>query len=195
TSVLSRNTPPYLPTYHSAAELVTVFMNFFTDKISKLCSSLNPVNNHFSSPHSFPPSIPPTITNFAPATLDEVRRAITSSSNATCPLDPISTHLLKSCFDSLILPITNIINLSLSNGIFPDTFKSAIVTPLYKKHSLPHDVLSSYRPISNLNFISKILERIIYSRFSDHLDFFLSLFPFQIVYLKFLSLESSFFLL
>src|SRR2546426_9127110 len=67
----------------------------FTDKISKLCSSLNPVNNHFSSPHSFPPSIPPTITNFAPATLDEVSGAITSSSNATCPLDPIPTHLLK----------------------------------------------------------------------------------------------------
>ena len=48
--------------------------------------------------------------------------------------------------------------LSLSEGLFPDVFKYAIVTPLHKKHSLPKDELSSYRPISNLNFISKILE-------------------------------------
>src|SRR5207245_4792464 len=115
---------------------------------------------------------PPIITNFARATLEEVRRAITSSSNATCSSDLRPTHLLKSCLDALILPITNIINLSLSNGIFPDTFKSAIVTPLHKKHSLPHDELSSYRPISNLNFISKILERIIHTRFADHLQTF-----------------------
>src|SRR5437870_956201 len=131
-SLPSRNTPPCLPNCHSTAQLAAAFMDFFTDKISKLCSSLNPVDNHFSSPHSSPSSIPPIITSFAPATLDEVRRAIISSSNATCPLDPIPTHLLKSCLDSLILPITNIINLSLSNGIFPDTFKSAIVTPLRK---------------------------------------------------------------
>src|SRR5207245_2676028 len=161
--------PPCLPTCHSNAQLATSFMDFFTDKISKLCSSLNPINNYFSSPHSFSPSIPPIINNFAPATLDEIRIAITSSSNATCPLDPIPTHL-KSCLDALILPITNIINISLPNGIFPDTFKSAIVTPLHKKHSLPHDELSSYRPTFNLNFISKILERIIHSRLSDHLE-------------------------
>ena len=117
--------------------------------------------------------------------------AITSSSDATCPLDPIPTHLLKSCLDALMLPITNIINLSLLNGIFPDTFKSAIVTPLHKKHSLPHDELCSYRPISNLNFISKILECTIHSRLSDHLQSFPSLCPFQSAYREFHSTETA----
>src|SRR2546426_6530448 len=92
---------------------------------------------------------------------------------------------------AVILPITNIINLSLSNGIFSDTFKSAIVTPLHKKHSLPHDELSSYRPISNLNFISKILERIIHSRLSNHLQSFPSLCPFQSAYRTFHSTETA----
>src|SRR5207245_2308572 len=82
-------------------------------------------------------------------------------------------------------------NLSLSNCIFPDAFKSAIVTPLHKKRSLPHDELSSYRPISNLNFISKILERIIHSRLSDHLQSFPSLCPFQSAYRTFHSTETA----
>src|SRR6184192_585544 len=73
------------------------------------------------------------------------------------------------CLDSLLLPITTLINLSISESIFPNEFKSAIVTPLHKKHSLPIEDLSSYRPISNLNFISKIFERIINNRLNRHL--------------------------
>src|SRR5437899_10282285 len=42
--------------------------------------------------------------------------------------------LLKSCLDSFLLPITTLINLSISESIFPDEFKSAIVTPLHKKN-------------------------------------------------------------
>src|SRR5207245_256669 len=72
-----------------------------------------------------------------------------------------------------------------------DTFKSAIVTPLHKKHSLPHDELSSYRPISNHNFISKILERMIHSRLSEHLESFPSLCPFQSAYRQFHSTETA----
>ena len=120
-----------------------------------------------------------------------MRLAILSSSDASCALDSIPTNLLKSCLDALILPITTIINHSLSDGIFPDQFKSAIVTPLHKKHSLPHDDLSSYRPISNLNFISKILERVIHSRLSDHLQSFSSLCPFQSAYRKHHSTETA----
>ena len=55
----------------------------------------------------------------------------------------LSSQILPQCFQ----PITTFINLSLSEGIFPDVFKHAIVTPLHKQHSLPKDELSSYRPI------------------------------------------------
>ena len=66
-----------------------------------------------------------------------------------------------------------------------------MVTPLLKKSSLPKDELSSYRPISNLNFISKILEKIIYSRMCSHLELFPSLSPFQSAYRKFHSTETA----
>ena len=58
---------------------------------------------------------------------------------------------------------------SLSEGIFPSSFKQAIVHPLLKKPSLPDDDLNNFRPISNLNFISKILEKVVASRIQPHL--------------------------
>src|SRR5277367_1232294 len=114
-----------------------------------------------------------------------------SLSNATYELDSILTSLLKSCIDILAEPITTLINLSLSEGAFPTIFKTAVVKPLLKKHSLPRDDLSSYCPISNLNFVSKILERIIHTRLTNHLYSFPSLCPFQSAYRKFHSTETA----
>ena len=162
-SLLSRKAASCLPSSDSASQLATSFLKFCCDKIVRLCSSFPVMSN--VSPHTPPPVSPPSLSAFAPATTQEVRNAILSSSSATCALDLIPTHLLKSCIDALLQPITCLINLSLSEGIFPDNFKHAIVTPLHKKHSLPKDDLSTYHPIS---FISKILERIIHL---PHLSF------------------------
>ena len=137
---------------------------------------------------------PPALLSFSPASTVEVNCyaiAIVRSSNASCSLDIIPTFLLKSCIDALIQPITTLINLCLSEGVFPSEFKSALVRPLLKKHSLPKDDLSSYRPISNLNFISKLLERIIHSRMSSHLHSFPSITPFQSAYRPFHSTETA----
>ena len=76
---------------------------------------------------------------------------------------------------------------------FMMTLNMAIVTPLHKKHSLPQDELSSYRPISNPNFISKILEGIIHSRLKIHLNTFPFLSHFQSAYRKFHSTETALF--
>ena len=55
-------------------------------------------------------------------------------------------------------------------GIFPSSFKQALVQPLLKKPSLSTDDLNNFRPISNLNFISKILEKVVASRIQSHLS-------------------------
>jgi hypothetical protein len=81
--------------------------------------------------------------------------------------------------------------MSLAEGRFPSHYKTAIVHPLLKKHSLPHDDLSSYRPISNLNFLSKIIERVIKTRINSHLESFPSITPFQSAYRKFHSTETA----
>ena len=48
---------------------------------------------------------------------------------------------------------------AVTQGKFPSLHKSAIVRPRLKKPHLDASDLSSYRPISNLSFVSKILER------------------------------------
>jgi hypothetical protein len=144
-----------------------------------------------TSPHVTPHFTPPSLTSFSPASPEEVRNAILTSSNSTCSLDIIPTFLLKKCLDSLIFPITTIINLALSEGTFPNSFKNALIHPLLKKPNLPREDLSSYRPISNLNFLSKVLERIIHSRINCHLQNSPSLNTFQSAYRKFHSTETA----
>ena len=56
---------------------------------------------------------------------------------------------------------------------------------------MPKDELSSYRPISNLNFISKVLEKVLYSRLNTHLGSFSALSCFQSAYRKFHSTETA----
>jgi hypothetical protein len=187
--LLSRSSPKTLPHSLSPSMLASDFVKFFGDKITQLTSAFPTPSTPFIEPTPTLP--PPLLANFTLASPDEVRSTILSSSDASCTLDVIPTFLLKSCLDTLLDPITSLVNLSLTEGIFPTAFKHAIVTPKLKKPSLPKDDLASYRPISNLNFISKVLERVIHNRLNSHLITFPSLSPFQSAYRKYHSTETA----
>ena len=60
--------------------------------------------------------------------------------------------------------------LSPTTGKFPFSQKSAIITPLLKKASLDPEALTNYRPVSNITFVSKLLERILAKQLHDHLS-------------------------
>src|SRR5260221_1515146 len=62
------------------------------------------------------------------------------------------------------------VNSSLTLGCFPSSFKSAVVTPVLKKSNLDPFDISNYRPISNLSFLSKLLERVVSSQLLDYLN-------------------------
>ena len=114
-----------------------------------------------------------------------------ASPNKQCELDPIPTSLLKNCLQSLTPTITNIVNLSLASGSFPDIFKQSIITPLLKKPTLDKEQLSNYRPISNLSFLSKLTERIVKARLDAHLSTNSLYNRFQSAYTKFHSTETA----
>ncbi len=107
--------------------------------------------------------------SFTPATTTEVNNAIMKYANKSCELDPVPTWLVKKCLPELLPLITGIINTSLQTGNFPSTFKKAIIRPILKKSNLDPEEMKNYRPISNLHFISKILEKIVSNRIEDHL--------------------------
>ena len=82
---------------------------------------------------------------------------IRTSKKKTCSLDPIPTKLVLECLDILLPVITKIINYSLEHGVFPPAWKNSLVFPLLKKDGL-EPIFKNYRPVSNLQFISKLAE-------------------------------------
>ena len=79
-----------------------------------------------------------------------------------CGLDGISCRLLKEAAPVITTSLTYIINLSIGSGIFPDDWKIARVSPVFKE-----DIKSdpnNYRPISVLPIVSKLIERIVFNQ-------------------------------
>jgi len=77
--------------------------------------------------------------------------------------------MLKNSIDVLAPFLTELCNRSLSLGTVPDIFKAAYITPLLKKSDLDPADMKSYRPISNLCVLSKLLERIVAQQLLDYL--------------------------
>ena len=95
---------------------------------------------------------------FIPTTETELRGLILKSAKKSCCLDPIPASLLIRCFDDLLPVITRIINLSFSSSTVPTSLKQAVLSPLRKKPLLDHELYPNFRPVSNLEFISKAIE-------------------------------------
>ena len=88
--------------------------------------------------------------------LNEFCHLISSSKNSTCLLDPLQTGFLKQMLPEIGTPLLNLINVSLTSGYVPQSFKIAVIKPILKKPNLDPNDLSNYRPISNLPFLLKI---------------------------------------
>ena len=115
-------------------------------------------------------------------------KLILSSSSKSGP----HTSVLENCLDILLTPITDIIIFSMENSTFPLNFKEAHVRrPLLKKTSLPKNELKNYRPVSNLSFISKILEKVVANRLQAHIKHNHLSNPLQSAYRKHHSTESA----
>jgi len=78
-SLLGRNIPKSLPSTDSPSELATSFLNFFDDKISKLCSSIPKYFNSTDPSVSSNMPKPPELSNFVPASSEEIRQLILSA--------------------------------------------------------------------------------------------------------------------
>ena len=109
------------------------------------------------------------LTVFSPVSERYVMDVLKKSAPKTCDLDPLPTSLLYEMLDLVLPALTRIINDSLCSGVFPDVFKTALVKPLLKKPKLDHNELKKFRPVSNLSFVSKILEKVVLSQLSEHL--------------------------
>ena len=87
--------------------------------------------------------------------------------STTCPNDPGNTKFILN-FTEILVPVwTNIINKSIEEGTVLKYWKEAMVHAVQKNHSLGTN-LTNYRPISNLTFFSKLIEKIIFNQLMNH---------------------------
>ena len=165
-NILHRIPPPALPEFTSVKSLCDHFSKYFVDK--------NETVPNFRIKYTIFHQCKKTeirykMNVFERATEDEIKKLILSSSSKSCDLDPIPTSVLKNCLDILITPITYIINISMETSTFPQNFKEAHVRPLLRKTSFLENELKNYRPVSNLSFNSKILEKVVANRLQAHI--------------------------
>ena len=92
------------------------------------------------------------------------------TSKLSTDIDIISATLLKWNIATLAPVLTPIVNLSIESSTMPAVMKHAVVTPLLKLSDLDREILSNYRPISNLSFISKLVEKYVASQIRQYMD-------------------------
>ena len=76
-------------------------------------------------------------------------------------LDGLSLKLIKYIIHDISIPLAHIFNLSLDNGVFPDKLKECRIVP---------KSCDNYRPISLVSTLSKILEKIVAVKLTNHLQ-------------------------
>ena len=148
-------------------------MNIFIDKIDNIRAEFPLLEANlpcysFLSMDAIMPICTTTLHHFDRVTDPEHLKIISGMNKTTCSSDPFPTRLLMShLFPAPILQ--HIVNICLTTGDFPISCKSSIVIPLITKPGLDREMLKNYRPISNLSFSSKVIEKVISIRILGHI--------------------------
>ena len=186
--ILHRCPKMFLLHHSSITALANTVSSFFINKISIIRSSFP---SGSCSNVLTPPNTREVLHNLSHVTDAEVRRLVLSAPCKSSDFDPLPTGLVKDCIDVLLTPIVSIVNLSLSKGCLPARFEFALVSPLLKKPTLNRDDMKNYRPVSNLSFLSKILEKVVASHLNSHINSSHTSNDYQSAYRKFHSIETA----
>ena len=128
------------------------------------------------------------LSGLKPVSHTAVKQMLDAMTGKSYLRDFISTTVLKDCSGMSASVIARLVNLSFGEDLFRIQFKTAQVTTIVKKTGLDTSNLASYRPISNLNTISKVLERLFLARLIPHVS--PSICPLQSAYRQFHSSET-----
>ena len=93
-----------------------------------------------------------------------------SSTIKSCDLDPTPAVMLRECWPVIVPVITDIVNHFFDGAIMPEMLKIAQIRPRLKKASLDDDIFKNFRPVSNLAFISKVIEKAVCYQLIEHVD-------------------------
>ena len=99
-----------------------------------------------------------------------LRNLLSTSNLKSCELDPLPPFVIVDVLDDIVPFLLYLFNRSLSEGLLPASEKRAIVFPTLKKPNLDPSICQNYRPIANLSFLSKTLERLVSLQLLPYLE-------------------------
>ena len=144
-------------------EIADKFCKYFTNIGPNLAGEIREV---ISSASSFigDVNLPPiTLKPTNPCELESICSMF--ASGKAPGYDNISMRVIKHSIHLISAPLSNIINLSLQKGIFPDKLKLTKVIPIYKAND--PSLFTNYRPISLLSNFSKFFEKVMHNRITE----------------------------
>ena len=103
--------------------------------------------------------------HFEKLTRSDLMKIISVMNKTTCVSDPFPTKLLMSHLPAIVDIILGIVNLCFESAVFSLSCKSSVIIPLIKKTGLDSEILKNYRPVANLPFLSKAMEKAIAMKF------------------------------
>ena len=145
-------------------ELATKFNNYLLEKILSIRSYLDTLP--MSTIQFNPPDLVSNLTEFRRITVDEFEVIYKNVNVTNCPLDPVDFRRISP--DFLKADFLNIVNTTFSTSDFPKSERRGIVYPSLKALDLDFNALASYRPITNVTYVSKLVETAIYDQLYDH---------------------------
>ena len=144
-------------------QLAEEFVDFFLNKLDKIREGFKNIPAYQCRQLDTP-----KLKKFTPVTQNQLAKIVKAMPAKTCQLDIISTDRFKQLLEGCLPPLTHITNRLLDMNQFCQEWKEALVKPLIKNISWPRK--TNYRPVSNLGFISKIVEKVTLTQFAEHCD-------------------------
>uniref|UniRef100_M3XGY1 Reverse transcriptase domain-containing protein n=1 Tax=Latimeria chalumnae TaxID=7897 RepID=M3XGY1_LATCH len=152
----------------------SAFLSFFSNKVDLIRSGIISdglrCRDDFTSCDERTPLV--LWSSFLPISDAQIVRVLRGLNATTCDFDPCPSWLLKEGLEDWAPLFTGIVCASLREGILPSALKRAQVYPLLKRATLDPGELGNYRPISNLPFLGKVIEKVVAGFLGEHLDNF-----------------------
>ena len=153
-----------LPENRTDRELAEHFSSFFHNKVKKIADYLEQFPNYTPRKRDVP-----QLQNFKEIQPEDTLNIIKKLGLKQCELDTFPVQIVNDLKDIFAMKLTSIINCSLREGSFPNTWKTALVKPLIKKVPLG-PVNTNYRPVSNLKYFAKVLECTALKQIVEHCE-------------------------
>jgi hypothetical protein len=145
-------------------EVANIFNTFFANVGKDLASKIVPQNNIPTNNPCLNPALT-TLSEISPNSIENIIMSLKSDSSPG--YDKVNARILKHLRTYISKPLAFVVNLCIGRGIFPNNYKTSIITPIFKSGDSKQ--VNNYRPISIISNVAKIFEKVIKSQIMSYI--------------------------